>query len=408
MPRTLPLALVVSAFLAVLAAAPATAQIQNLRGPAKSRAADAAPSDQDCRRIALTFEDAVRYLDMESAQSVFDVEALLERANHGIPTTDSVRETFQLGARAGLLGESGILPGVFATVQAGGNLRYLRLGDRDGARSAVFRLVHADGSAPEYVELLIAATSGGAPRAVDLWTSAEGIAHSRTLRRWLLALVADAGRKLPSRIAGEDRLFATHARTLERVSDAFAQGRNADALAAWLELPDALRRDSSLVLWRLRAALAAGPEAFATAIAEARRARPRDASVELLAVDAALLWNRPEEALKAIAAAEDALGGDPYLRSQRGAVLRGMGQLDRAREECRRALELEPNLEDAHWTLLAISVLQQKHEETLALLTRMSERFEIDWTGMRTSSAFAAFLDSPQGARWRTRVAGAR
>ncbi len=408
MHRSVALAIALAVTPTLLLAAPAPAQILVLKeSPRQSvsrSSTNARPTDEAARALALSFEDAVRRGARDEAFAAIDLEALLARASEGVPMTDKVKRTFRDGARASWSGASGIVPSLLAAVAIGGCFDWLRLKEHDGVCTAYYRLVHADASAPEYIELILDPRGAKAAIAVDVSTSAEGVSHARTLRRWLLALVADAGRALPLRIAGEDRAFALAGKTFEAIDKAFEQGRNADALAAWATLPAELRADPSVLLARLRAALAAGGDAFAQALNEARSARPGDARLELLAIDGAINANCPQEALAAIAAAEAGLGGDPYLLALRGSIYRSLGRDEDARTACRAAIEAEAGLEDAHWTLLAIAVDAQRFDEALAILTRMDERFEIDWRELSSAPAYRAFLESNPGSRWRAKV----
>jgi hypothetical protein len=65
-------------------------------------------------------------------------------------------------------------------------------------------------------------------------------------------------------------------------------------------------------------------------------------------------------------------------------------------------------IEDAHWTLLGLAIQGQRNEEALGLLMALDERFTIDWRGLESSPAYAAFLESKPGSRWRAKVAGGR
>jgi predicted Zn-dependent protease len=162
------------------------------------------------------------------------------------------------------------------------------------------------------------------------------------------------------------------------------------------------------VLARLRAALAAGTSTFDAALAEARAAKVPGTSIELFAFDVAFATNRTGEALRALDALSAAGATDPYLDALRGSVLRDLGRAPEARAACRRALEADPHLEEAYWTLLGLAIEGQRHEEALTVLNQMDARFEIDWRGIESSPAYAAFLDSKPGQRWRTKFAGRR
>lgn len=393
----------------VVLASNVEAQILALRDPAKSHAiavprSARTPSDDAVRAFALSFEDAVRRGARDEAFVLFDHPALVERAMKSIPAPEKVKKSFREGARAAWSGDAGPIGSVLATVAGGGTLRWLRNGDRDGERTLVFRLTRADASAPEYLEIVLASRGDKSATAVDAISSADGASHAHVLRRWLLALVADLGRTLPERIAGEDRAFALAGRSFETIDLAFESGRSADALTAWGQLSEVVRKDPAVVLARLRAALAAGTKIFDAALFEARGTSGTNTVVELFAVDVAMATNRPALALVAIDGLVAAGAADPYLDALRGSILRELDRDDEARTACRRAVSADPMLEEAYWTLLGLAVEGERHEEALTLLTSMDDRFEIDWRGLADSPAYAKFLDSKPGSRWRAKV----
>lgn len=390
----------------------AHAQILALKNPPKPRVNSTTvarqPSFEAARALALSFEDAVEHGWRDEAFALFDLDALLERASKSVPATNKVEKHFRDGASAAWTSDAGVVGVALATVASGGRLRWLHVAERDGESAAVFRLERADATAPEYVELVLAPRGEKAAIAVDVRTSSDGVAHSRVLRRWLLALVADAGRTLPSRIAGEDRAFAQAGRTFESIDRAFEGGRNADALAAWSTLPEELRLDPSVVLARLRAAFAAGTTAFDQALGEVRAAGRTDAGTELLAIDVAMATNRPSLALEALDNLARVAPKDAYLDALRGSILRELGHGDEARAACRLALETDPTLADAYWTLLGLAIENERYEEAASLITRMDRHFEIDWREVASSPSYAQFLESKPGARWRAQLASSR
>jgi len=405
------ISLFIPSFVVVLAVA-APAQILVLKEPPQPHSSSASalrpPSDEAARALALSFEDAVKRGARDECFALFDHGALLEHASKGIPATEKVKKHFRAGSRAAWESEAGLVRSALSTVAGGGTLRWLHVVEKDGECTAVFRLTRADSSAPEYVELVLAPRGDKAAIAVDARSSTDAVSHARVLRRWLLALVADAGRSLPERIAGEDRAFALAGKTFEKIDQAFEAGRNADALATWATLPEALRLDPSVVLSRLRAAFAAGAAAFDAVLFEVRAAGHADPSTELLAIDVAIATNRPALALDALDALSHARTLDPYLDALRGSILRDLGRVEEARAASRRALESDPRIEEAYWTLLGLAIQGERHDEALSLLTRMDEHFEVDWREVSRSPAYAAFLESKPGSRWRAKFAAGR
>lgn len=386
----------------------ADAQVLALKSPTKSSPSARVPDEDAVRAWALSFEDALRRRSSDECAELLDSAALLERASKGIPATEKVKRNFHEGAREALNAESGLVSSAVATISAGGTVRWLGATEEGTERTALFRLTRADASAPEYLEFVLAAHGERGAIAVDFESSADAVPYSRVLRRWMLALVADAGRSLPERIAGQDREFAKAGHTFETIDMAFEAGRNADALAAWATLPKALRQDPSVVLSRLRAAFASGASTFDTVLAEVRAAGVDDTAVDLLAIDVAMATNRPVSALNAIDALAAKSARDPYLDALRGSILRDLGRRDEARAACRRAIGADPTLEEAYWTLLGIAIEQRQFDEALTHLIALDQRFEIDWRGLTDSPAYAAFLESKPGSRWRAKFASGR
>ncbi len=401
----------IPSFVALLVSA-APAQITALKDPPKSRSISTTAArtlpEGAARALALSFEDAVKRGARDECFALIDHAALLERASKGVPATEKVKKHFREGAHESWMSDSGVVGSTLATVAGGGTLRWLHVVEKDGESTAVFRLTRAETSAPEYIEVVLAPHGDKGAVAVDVRSSTDAVPYSRVLRRWLLALVADAGRSLPERIAGEDRAFAQAGRTFESIDQAFEAGRNADALATWGTLPEALRRDPSVVLSRLRAAFAAGTATFDAALQEVRAAGRADPSTELLAIDVAMATNRPARALDALDSLARGEIKDPYLDALRGSILRDLGRLEEARAASRRALEGDPRLEEAYWTLLGLAIQGERYDEALSLLTRMDEHFVVDWRELARSPAYAAFLESKPGSRWRARFASGR
>jgi hypothetical protein len=58
--------------------------------------------------------------------------------------------------------------------------------------------------------------------------------------------------------------------------------------------------------------------------------------------------------------------------------------------------------------LLGLAIEDEKHEEALALLVRMDEQFVVDWKDLARSPAYATFLESKPGSRWRAKFASGR
>jgi predicted Zn-dependent protease len=199
-----------------------------------------------------------------------------------------------------------------------------------------------------------------------------------------------------------------HAASIAAIEEAFQNGANQKALELWTKLPEPVQGHSALILARLRAARASSEQDLAAAITAARARRPGDPSTELAAYDAFELARNHDEARHCLDAIEAAVGGDPYIDWLRAQQLYAAGDLSAASAACRKALEREPSLEEAWWTLAAISLETRAYDETLAALAKLNASFEIDWKDLETTPAYAEFFKSPQGARFRAQLKAKR
>lgn len=380
-------------------AATGVAQIKSVKesSPARAHARNLPVAKKDCETFALALEEAVRLRDAKTCEASIDWNTLYARATNGVPANDSVRRKFREEADASLQGEDGLLGGAIAAVATGGSFKFLRVVENGSGATALFRLAHADGGVPEYLSFLVESDADGAPLATDVDVAGEGGLVSLKLRRYFLALSAESTRALEDKVRGHDRLDVRYAKSFEAAQEAFNAGEHARATFQLDLLPEEMKNDRAVVLLRLDAARATSDEAFREALADARRRFPSDAAVERRALDQYLLTGAHASARGAIRTLNAAVGGDPYLDWLLATVEDAAGDLAAARAACRKAIEREPSLEEAWWSMLSYAVREENWSEAAFVLQRMDTRFEIDWTALRASPFHAAFFASPEG-----------
>lgn len=381
------------------------AQIKSVRDTTRARVgAPAGPvSAHEAERFGIALEEAVRLGDLAECEAQIDWNTICTKATNGIPASDKVRKDFRAATDASLRGTTGLFGSAIATVGAGGTFRFLRLVERGSQTLALFRIAHADGGMPQYVALLLEADSEGAALATDIDQITDGGFVSARLRRFFLALAGSSTRGLEDKVRGPDKLRAHHLKDLDAAEEGFLAGQNKAALESLDRLPAELRGALDVVLLRLNVARSISASAFSDALEDARTRLPRNASIELIALDHFVVTGAHADARKALAAASAAIGGDPYLDWLDATIADAAGDLDLARDACRRAIGADPSLQEAWWTLLSIAVRQDQFTEAALLLDRMSERFEVDWNGLAAAPAYATFFASDAGRAWRAK-----
>lgn len=352
-------------------------------------------------RFGLALEECVRTRDTKEFEASIDWDQLFSNAMNGIPAQDKVRRTFKETSTADLRGPKGLATSICNAVALGGSFRFLRSREENGSVRALFRWTHADGGGFDYLEFTLVDDGNGGSTAIDIDVCGDGGSVVQKLRRYFMSLSSDASKNLADKLRGDERVYVQHRTEVEALQDAFARGENQKVLDLFHALPPELKKQSSLLLLRLDAARAISTELFESTLAEARTLRANDPTFEIIAFDHFQLTQRHEDALKSLQVLDAAIGGDAYIDWLRANVWRAQGDTKKAREACVTALARDPKLEDAHWTLLALSVEESQFDQTLAELKRMDAIFDIDWKYLEKTPAYAEFVKSPQWTEWK-------
>lgn len=82
------------------------------------------------------------------------------------------------------------------------------------------------------------------------------------------------------------------------------------------------------------------------------------------------------------------------------------GLLKEARQTIEQAIQLEPNLEDSHWTKVTITAAQQDHAATRDSLKELMATFQVslDLSAFESDKTFETFLASPECAELKTLI----
>jgi len=251
--------------------------------------------------------------------------------------------------------------------------KYLGLREASGSFHPIVRLVSAAGL--NYVELELGRFPEGV-FAVDATYYLTGELLSRTLAR----LMGSAQSALDDGDLGDGR-------TMMRISELQRSGDAAGALALIRELPPALRQDKSLMLLEIGLDPGDDEARYLAAIERFERAFPGDPALDLVSVDGFFMrkqYDRLHTALDRL----DQRVKDPYLDVMRAlahfdasaspdATGRDPKALDEAHVSVKRAIEREPDMQDAWDTQSTICLARKDHACAVAALKVLAERFAL-------------------------------
>ena len=365
--------------------------------PAPAAAKLVAPTEEEARRYAEQFIEAVSKPNVARASMMIDWDLLLDRATAYSDALPRFRSAFIRGAKQSAQ-LSAYVQQLAKIVEEGGTISLLRLRGDERDRRALLRVLLPDGGVT-YTELLLTRDQQGFVRAADIYAYATGELASEGVRRlYLTALAAEPS--MLERLAGKENTSLTSVKLYKEVSEKVLGGQHQEAVELIKKLPPELRREKNILVAWVSAAANLEPVEYETALDALRRAFPDDAGIDLMLIDGYFLKKRYDEAFAAVDRLERSLGGDPYLDALRANMLIEKGDLAAAQNAALRAASREPSLVEAQWALVSVSLSRKDFDETSRLLTRIENDFQVLLGDLKETPEYAGFVKSSAYRRW--------
>ncbi|MDA1055703.1 MAG: hypothetical protein O3C40_35355 [Planctomycetota bacterium] len=369
--------------------------------PASSAAASTPLTDDECLDAASRFGNAIMDGDIDAAKGFVDFNELLRRVTADVDVSDEVREGINKGFLA-QAGNGGFERQIIESLQSGGGYSALRV-HHVGNEIRVWMRLNSDDQGLNYQDLIFFRGTTGQPHVSDMYVVATGELLSETIRRMFIPLAASANRNLLQRLTAAESEFVTHADEIQQLMTQL-RTQPALALAAYQRLPEVLRKNKSLMLIRVRAAASVDEQAYSAAIIDFRKAFPNDAAVDMLSIDWHFMREEYDKSLAAIDALDRVVGGDPHLNALRANVYLEQGDYERAEAAANNAIEADPALEDAYWTLITAAMAKDDFAAMLERMKLLDSSFEMEWGDLSEIAEYASFVKSPQYQEWLTHL----
>ncbi len=369
--------------------------------PAGEKDSGEIPTPEEARQFAERMIDVLKRGDSEGMNALIDWDALLERTTAGIDVAPEVRDGFIKGVKEARNAPGSLVTELIGAVRRGGEISLLRVHLVDKSPRALLRMAFPENGGVNYYDMVLTRRPDGEVRAVDLFVYISGELFSQTLRKGYIQLAAYENRNFLDKLTGREQTFVQNLPKMKRMTDAIAAGQYDQALATFDELPEDLKHEKLFLLIRIRAAQAKDDMTlYAATIEDLRKHYPDDPSINFLSIDGYVLKKEFDKALASIDRLDANLGGDPYLNVLRAGILLQQGKNEEARNVALKAIAEEPSLLDAYWTLVTISLKEEKYDETLRLLTQLEKDFQLQMRDMSQIPEYAGFVKSPQYQEW--------
>ena len=345
-------------------------------------------------RFAHDIESSLNACDTELFDSSISWGVLLDRGTGDLDVSEEVRRQFANGvARGFVLGDE-----ICKTIQQSGSYVLLRVREVDGEHRALFRVVGESGL--NYHDLLLSETDDGSVEIHDMFIYSLGEWVSQTARRGFLPLAAQLEKGSLERMEPGENLYLENIPNILKMQSHYQTGDFEDALAVFYAMPDELKKNRNILMVRFAVAVQVGGVEYDAAMLDLKNTFPGDPSLDLVLIDHYFNGREYDQALEIVDRIDRSVGGDPYLEFMRANVLYAGGRTSKARKAARRAIELEPDLQDPYWTLVTISLDENDYVETARLLGQIEGRLGITIGDLSLVSEYSEFLESDAYATW--------
>ncbi|MGC4118697.1 MAG: hypothetical protein QM765_29895 [Myxococcales bacterium] len=362
-------------------------------------------SEPEALAIGKVLVDCFESRDPVQLNETFDLDAFARQVAEPFALSRRNREALVEGLRSGFnkaTGGKGIGQIVLATPEDT-EAKILRARLRGDKREVIARLRMSDG-AMNYLGLIVMRDPSGKPRVVDWFNYlagelghvtmsnvAEALTPAKTapLQRLAEQLVAPGGKKKGAAAKEAGPLLA-------EVGKALREGKHAEALKKWKELPEPIRMTRGALLLRLQMGQGLGESEYQDALKAIAERFPNDPSLALALVDRHMAVKDYAAVLADLDAVERAVGGDPYLAAMRAPSLSALGKHAEAKAGLAKAMEAEPTLVDLWWSAIAVALEQKDHGEVLRLLVEVESKFDLELGDLQDLPDYADFVRSKE------------
>ncbi len=350
------------------------------------------PSEATLERIGAKIVAAFEARDAKAFEALIDYDALIRRILDGTDLPEEIAQGLKLGFK-----KTPLATNLLSQTEPDTIVSVLRVRSRSKDSLIRLRLLPSEGV--NYIDCIIEG-QGSRPRISDFYMYLGGETVSATMRRTLLQALGAKTPSLVERLLGKSRAAhaAAYLGALKRIPTLLAGGDPEGAMAVYRALPETLRQDRTLLIWRTQIAAQLNDAEYLAALDAIRKQFPDDPRLDFLLLDGLILREKYDEAIRGIDRLQEAIGGDAYLTYLHGVMLHGKGETAASRAKAHQALREEPDLEAPIWHFIELALEDEDHAETILWLEKLEALgWELELEGVEV---YAKFLRSKEYAEW--------
>ncbi len=338
--------------------------------------------------VALNARDADAFMRNVDTGAV--VRIVLKDFNLGEKDTAALRAQLPTSVRASMS------TSMRALTQSQASARFMRDGKEDGRAYALVRVDMGEGGV-DYIKYFLS------PRhAVEDWYVYTSAALFSTQVRFNLATMLKND-SLLANLFGLRSVSRSDLKPFADMRQHVAADDYAAAFRALEDFPESYRKSRQWALMRVTYGGRAGDDSYRAALRHLAANFGGDSDLQLVLIDHYFFEKQFDRALAAIAALEQAVGGeDASTSSLRGNLLTEMKRYPDAALACRRAIASEPDFRQGYWCLVTVGTSSNDGKLAVEGLTAYEKAFDVSFypDKLAAQDVYKKVARTPEYAAW--------
>jgi tetratricopeptide (TPR) repeat protein len=257
---------------------------------------------------------------------------------------------------------------------ADAQLKYLRSRNKDNQHTSLVRINFGD-KGINYLDLVLKKDEDGNIKIVDWYDYSKGQYYTDSVAQ-AIGLMLPEETTFIAKLLGTSGLKKKDVNQFIKLGELMRQQKFDEWLKLYDKLSPKLSESRVLMLTRILVTVAAGDDAaYKASLKDLHTKFGDDPTLSLILIDHYYFEEDFETAQKALDRLSDHLGGDAAIDSLRANVYLSSGDYKQSAEYAQKAIDSDPEYEDAYWTLLSASIYTEAYDTSVKMLDALAMDF---------------------------------
>ncbi|HKR33780.1 MAG TPA: tetratricopeptide repeat protein [Steroidobacteraceae bacterium] len=283
----------------------------------------------------------------------------------------------------------------------GSATKFMRVVTRGAEQRPLLRFDYGD-SGFEYIEFVVQRDANGGVRIVDWAPLSGGELYSEVIGR-MARILSDPAPGLVQTLLGIPKIDEATAKRMKAIAELRRKGDPRGAYEEMEKLPAAIADSRVMLSQRASLASEAGDDdAYRKVLARLEQLHGKDPAAAFMLLDHYYYTQDLDKVLQGITAIESRVGVDGMTEMLRANIYMMLGKHTEAVTYARKAIEVEPDMNKAYFTLAQSHVALGQFAEAVKVYTTLQKDFGYQFTkeNFAQDATFTKFIDSPQFKKW--------